>query len=73
MDGPRGRSERVLKILPSPRIDSRTLQRVASCSKDYATPTAYSICKLTEYSRIILRGTLLQPKCRSLQLTVIIC
>ena len=62
LDGPRSRYERALKILPPPGIDPRIPQRVAICYKAYANPAAYSIYKIREYSRIILRGTVFQHK-----------
>ena len=38
LGGPEGRSGRVRKISPTPGFDLRTVQPVASCYTDYATP-----------------------------------
>ena len=38
LGGPEGRSGRVLKISPTPGCDRRTVQLVANCYTDYATP-----------------------------------
>jgi hypothetical protein len=41
LGGPRGRSGRVWKISPTPGLDSRTVQPVASRYTDYAIPTQF--------------------------------
>ena len=72
LNGPRDRSEKVLKVLRPPGIDPRTLLRVTSCSKDCEISVAYNIYKLKNIAELSYVVQYSSTKCRYLQLTVVI-
>jgi len=59
MGGPQGRSGRVRKISPSPGIDPRTVQPVASPYTDWAIPAPATHRKLQKatYGKLVQKAT----------------